>query len=357
MMKVYGKHLQGNPLRRINTLIYMVSGILSNASVQLPEMASGVHRSVKSESTIKQFKRFLMNQFTDYERCYLPFIRPLLEQMAQQGELVFAIDGSSGGKGCMVLMVSLVYRKRAIPIVWLCKKAKKGHLPEAMHVELLEGLMRLVPTDCRKVLLGDGEFDGIALQKLLNDHGWQYVLRTRKDLLVIEHTENYRSGDTFQPKMVGTGPAEHFLIADVEVTQQAYGPVNLLVWHSKQYKDALYLLSNVDCAQQISAYYQKRFSIETLFADQKTKGFQLHRSRIGDPARLAKLLMAACLAYIFLLLVALQGQQKGLIKQIHRTQRCDLSLFTIGKRMLQYLINHRIWYELSYSLIIQKTVR
>jgi len=350
-MKIYGKDLKGNPLRRMNTLICMVSGILGNSSVQLPEMASGVHKQVKTESKIKQFKRFLLNKFTNYDTCYLPFIGPLLEKMSQRGELIFSIDGSTCGRGCMVLMVSLVYKKRAIPIIWLTKKAKKGHLPEEMHYKLIKGLMKIVPSGCRKVLLGDGEFDGISLQRLLDDNGWEYVLRTRKDLLATEN------GDVFRLRTLGTGQQEYFFIHDLKVTQQEYGPVNLLIWHSKKHKEALYLLSNMDFAQQISGYYKKRFTIETLFSDQKTKGFQLHRSKIGDPKRLANLLVVACLAYIFLLLVAIQGQVKNLTRQVHRNDRCDLSLFTLGKRLLEYLIDQRIWYDLSYNLFIQKCVR
>lgn len=289
MMKIYGKDLKGNPLSgappgRMNTLICMVSGILGNSSVQLPEMASGVHKQVKTESKIKQFKRFLLNKFTNYEASYLPFIRPLLETMSQRGELVFAIavprrDGSTCGKGCMVLMISLVYKKRAIPIIWLTKKAKKGHLPEEMHCQLIEGLMKIAPPGCRKVLLGDGEFDGIGLQKLLDDNGWEYVLRTRKDLLAAENDDVFRLGT------VGTGRKEHFFIPDLKITQrgdaqQGYGPVNLLVWHNKKYKKALYLLSNMDFAYKISGYYKKRFTTETLFSDHKTKGFQLHKAEL-----------------------------------------------------------------------------
>lgn len=351
MLKIYGKQLKGNPLRRMETLVCMVAGILASSSVQLPEMASGTHSHVKAESKAKQFKRFLLNKFTGHRTCYLPFVVPLLEKMAQAGELVFTIDGSTCGRGCMVLMVGLVYKKRAIPIIWLTKKAKKGHLPEEMHCQLIQALMGMVPPGCRKVLLGDGEFDGTGLQKLLAGNGWEYVLRTRKDLLAAE------GGDVFRIGTVGTGQREHYFMAGLQVTKQWHGPVNLLVWHSRKHKEALYLLSNMDVAQQISHCYKKRFSIETLFSDQKTKGFQLHRSRIGDPERLANLLIAACLAYIFLLLVGLRGQAEGLTGQVHRNKRCDLSLFTLGKRVLGYLIDQRIWYELSYNLFLQKSVR
>ena len=41
-------------------------------------------------------------------------------------------------------------------------------------------------------------------------------------------------------------------------------------------------------------------TIETFFADQKSRGFHLHKSHIADQTRLARLLVAACLAYIWI---------------------------------------------------------
>jgi hypothetical protein len=42
--------------------------------------------------------------------------------------LVLAIDGSDIGRGCVTLMVSVIYQRRALPLVWVVVKGKKGHL-------------------------------------------------------------------------------------------------------------------------------------------------------------------------------------------------------------------------------------
>jgi hypothetical protein len=44
------------------------------------------------------------------------------------------------------------------------------------------------------------------------------------------------------------------------------------------------------------AAYRKRAHIETFFSDQKSRGFHIHKSHLRDPARLSRLLIAACLA-------------------------------------------------------------
>jgi hypothetical protein len=56
----------------------------------------------------------------------------------------------------------------------------------------------------------------------------------------------------------------------------------------------------MDAAEEACRYDQKRFRIETFFSDQKSRGFHIHKSHISDPQRLSRLLIAACLAYIWI---------------------------------------------------------
>jgi hypothetical protein len=46
-------------------------------------------------------------------------------------------------------------------------------------------------------------------------------------------------------------------------------------------------------------WYRKRFSIETLFADVKSRGFNLDKTRFWIPEGLNRLILAVAIAYIF----------------------------------------------------------
>jgi hypothetical protein len=50
---------------------------------------------------------------------------------------VLVIDGSAVGRGCVALMVHVVYQGRALPVVWSVREGQKGHFPEAMHIALV----------------------------------------------------------------------------------------------------------------------------------------------------------------------------------------------------------------------------
>lgn len=339
-------HLSGNAFRRFQVLGAMVSGVLLQGSSRLSDLgrANPEHKHYASKE--KQYKRWLLSAHTSYQMHYLPYITTLLENLSHQENLVFSIDGSTAGQGCMVLMVSVVYRKRAIPVVWTVVKAKKGHLPEAAHQALLARLASIVPAHCRITIVGDGEYDGCQWQADILSYGWDYVLRTSSAKLVGEEKGEMLPLKWLTPHWGTTT----FTLTDIYFTQQGYGPLTAVVWHEGKYREPVYLLSNLDFPPLITQLYKKRFYIETFFSDQKSRGFNIQRSKLSDPTRLAKLLIATCLAYILCLIAGVLCQQSSLHAWVHRRDRCDLSLFSWGKRFIELLVDLRQWRIFSVTV-------
>jgi len=122
------------------------------------------------------------------------------------------------------------------------------------------------------------------------------------------------------------------------MTHEAYGPILLLCCWAKGYQEPWYLISNLDTAEEACRLYAKRFRIETFFSDQKSRGFHLHKSHMQDPQRLSRLLIAACLAYIWIVYLGPLCMQEGVVEIIHRRHRCDLSLFQLGLRFLDHVL-------------------
>ena len=341
-----GVHISGNCLRRLEVLGTMVSGVLLQDSSRLSDLGRSNPDSKQQASKEKQISRWIQSKHTSYTVHYLPYIEALLRSLSRGGELAFSIDGSTAGQGCMVLMFSVIYKNRAIPVVWHVVKAKKGHLPESAHRFLLGKLAGIVPPDCEVTILGDGEYDGCDWQADIVELGWKYVLRTGVGrLIAIEPGEEVKLAT-----MVPAPGEQFFMLYQVAFTQKKYGPVNVLIYHGKGYKEPIYLLTNLEFPPRIAQLYKKRFKIETFFSDQKSRGFNIQRSKIGKPERLAKLLIATCLAYIFCVLAGIKCSYSKFYPQVHRTDRCDLSLFSLGKRFIELLVDLRQWRAFALSL-------
>lgn len=344
LTSAYG-NLQGNPLRRVNTLTAMICGAIKTGKSYLHSLGSELPQDIDSESRVKNVKRWLINKYTDYDVSFLPFIEPVLEShIYQNREMVFAIDGSEAGQGCTVLMISLTIGKRAVPICWLVKKCKKGHLPAKMHLEVFTILHGLLNGYQNVVVLGDGEFDNGEVVTACSDWGWRFVFRTAKNTKIHDGEEEYPI------KFLEPQGNEKFLVAhDVAFTKDRYGPVNAIVWTERNWDGPLYLLSNFELSYTAAFYYRKRWSIETLFGDIKSRGFNIHKSKLTDPQRVARLLIVICLSYILIFRLGEHERDSPIKSKATRKDRMDLSIFTIGKKLVEYCIKRSIEIVFSFS--------
>jgi hypothetical protein len=66
---------------------------------------------------------------------------------------------------------------------------------------------------------------------------------------------------------------------------------------------------------------------------------QLHKSPLAAPLRLSRLVRAACFASIWIMYLGARCAQAGGSSVIHRGDRGDLSLFQLGLRLLEHLVN------------------
>jgi len=88
------------------------------------------------------------------------------------------MDGSVVGRNGTALMIHVIDKGRALPLAWRVRQGPKGHFPEDLPIALVELMSACIPAGTQVVFLGDGEFDGTALQATLNEAGWSYVCRT-----------------------------------------------------------------------------------------------------------------------------------------------------------------------------------
>jgi len=338
------RQLIPNAGKELDILAALVSGIVGSKRAHYSHIASKVPSNIRLESRVKSYSRWVNNVEEGQEVYVMPFAQELLSNLAAVQTLVFVIDGSEVGRKCLVLVISVVYRTRALPIAWIVVKGSKGHFPEDTHVELAKKVHELLPEGTDVVFLGDGEFDGTTLQAELEKYHWKYVCRTASNTILSKDGAECAYQDL--PLQAG----ECWSLADVSFTRKYYGPVLAIGWWRKGYQEPIYLVTNLDSADEACRWYQKRFHIETFFSDQKSRGFHLHKSHIADPLRLAHLMLAACLAYIWIVFLGALAMETGLHRIIHRSDRCDLSLFQLGFRVLDFLMDNDLPIPVTFAL-------
>lgn len=328
ILQFYQPRPTGHREKHLNTLVAIMCGLVGGQQAHLPTIADHApSNGARQESVIKRFKRFLHHDAHTLESWFLPVAHELLTNLAAQ-PLEIVMDGSVVGRGCIALMASVVYHGRALPLCWLVVAGSKGHFPQKTHQALLSQLIDLVPSGTQVTFLGDGEFDGTDLQGDLRRAKWQYVCRTGSNILLTTHGIELRVGDMHLKR------GELLALTPAWMTAEQYGPISLLALWDELYDQPIYLVTNIDDLDEALRRYKKRAHIETFFSDHKSRGFHLHKSHLCDPQRLCRLLIASCLAYVWLVYLGVCALQNDWMRLLHRCDRCDLSLFRLGLRLL-----------------------
>lgn len=350
-MKVYSKVKQALKKmlptanqNQVVVLAMMVTGIVMGGKAQLSEMSLHVPEKALPDSLAKRFQRFVKNDHVVSTTLFLPFAQQIIAALAGS-RLVVMMDASQVARGCMTLMVAVVYRNRALPLAWIVYKGKKGHTTADRHIAVLQLLQEIVPPDAEVVLLGDAEYDTVEMLEWVTAHtNWFFVVRTSPRILLTEQGRTYPFSDLLH------GQHGCVVVTDVLFTKQTFGPVMAIATWQPDYERPLYLVTNHDRLQNACTFYQLRFKVETLFSDTKSRGFNIQKSHLSDPKRIARLLLAAVLAYIWMVFLGVEtADDESRRRQVDRSNRTDKSLFRLGFDWLKHSLTRGLDFNVLFS--------
>jgi hypothetical protein len=271
----------------------------------------------------------------------------LLAQLALQTRGLVS-EGSVVGRGWVALMRPGVYTGRALPLAWRVRTGKQGHLPEALPSALVAQVHKRIPAGVSVVRLGDGACDGTGLQQTLAHTGGSSVCRTGC------HMTASWQGETFRLEALGwcIKPGTLVAFSAVLFTEAAYGPLMLIWCWANGYQEPRYVVTHLTCAEEACRLYGKRFRIDPCCADQKSRGFCLHKAHISDSMRLSRVLRAVCFAYSWIVYVGALCLQEGGVETIHRRHRCALSVCQLGLSLLDHFLNEDLPLPVVFSVLV-----
>jgi len=338
-MRELPKHLPTVLPEHRLTLAMLVTGLLRSRDGRLTKIAEKVVYPHKKPSLVSRFERFVKSSWVTVTTLYAPLAAEILQAVATDEPIVLIIDSTKLGGCCLCLMVSVYYKKRALPIAWSCLKGKKGHSSQLVQLELLQQVEALLPTNSPVVLVGDGEFDGADLLSWLSTQSnWQFVCRTSASNLFW-----------FQGKWLSlTEIVTELALAPTETAFLTDGPfihshpvdgLNILIgWHHTEQKH-IFFVTNCTTAAEAQQWYEHRFTIETCFADLKSRGFSLDQSRIRTPERLERFILAAAFAYYLVIVLGIESIFSGVFRRLVRTDAFYHSLSQLGFIYLDDILN------------------
>jgi hypothetical protein len=115
IMQFYQPRPTGHREKHLNTLVALICGLVGGKHAHLPTIADHApSNGATQESLIKRFTRFLKHDRHTSDGWFLPIAHQLLTRLATQ-PIQLVMDGSVAGRGCLALMLSVIYHGRALP--------------------------------------------------------------------------------------------------------------------------------------------------------------------------------------------------------------------------------------------------
>lgn len=323
-------------ITQIRNLAWLLTGIYRSRSVHLNNIAGQIPGRAKLVSLTRRFSRLLANPAIRVRELYQPIAQALIQAASLTGEIRLIVDGTKIGFGHQLLIVTLAYRRRALPIAWTWVTGVKGHSTAVKQRALLAYVRQLLPAGTPVLLVGDCEFGAVDVLRQIEQWGWRYVLRQPANHLIDLTLHNHwqRFGEVVkqpgQSRWLGVG----FL------TREHVYPTRLLAHWQPGQDEPWLLATNLLSAREALRAYRRRAWIEEMFGDMKGHGFNLEDSHLHHFSRLSRLTLAVALLYVWLISQGAQAIKNGQRHLVDRRDRRDLCIFQIGWRLIErQLIN------------------
>jgi Transposase DDE domain len=334
LLCVLGQHSNWLDLRHLKTLAWMMVGLIHSHAISLGAWAPFVvSRARFSQSTVRRFRRWLDNDKIEVHTLYGPLMQQALVGWVAK-TLYVALDTSMLWNTYCIVRLSVVYRGRAVPLVWCVLEHGSAAVAYDVYKALLEKAHTLVPFACKVVFLADRGFADTDLMCHLKRLGWHWRIRIKSNFWICRPGHG-----CFQVRAISLAPGHARVWQGVFLTAKRFGPVHLAVARPVGGDDDWYVISDEPTAAQTLEEYGLRFDIEENFLDDKSNGFQLESSLIRSAQALERLCFVLAMTTLYLVSVGTSVVQQGKRRFVDPHWFRGTSYLKIGWKWVSYALS------------------
>ena len=223
--------------------------------------------------------------------------------------LYLALDTSMLWNTYGLVRISLVYRGRAIPLVWTVLEHASSRVAYDVYKGVLDKVAELLPFRCTVVFTADRGFADTHLMEHLTRLGWHWRIRIKGSFWIYRHGKR-----PCKVNRIPLSPGKALFWHHVSMTKQGYGPVHLALGRPIDTKEYWFVVSDEPTESKTFEEYGLRFDIEENFLDDQSNGFQLESSLIRSAKALERLCGVLALTTLYLVAqgteVVTQGKRR-----------------------------------------------
>ena len=284
----------------LDGLSTLVGCMLSEKTPNLMVLAEALPRDIAlAENRYQYIRRHLRRDELCVDTVMSSYAASLLQASSDKnGVAVLAMDQSSLGDGRECLMVSVRHGKRALPLLWEVVKTK-GAIGWDVQERLLVRLTEILPIGQKIMLTADRFYGTHTLVQFCKDWGWSYRIRLKGNL-IFHHNDGTIT--TTEAHKKGMTSLQHATFHKTDVT------THIGILQDKGHEEPWFIAMDATPSRRTILDYGKRWSIESMFSDFKSRGFGITQSKLTDCKRMERLILVMALALIFATGVGINNQ-------------------------------------------------
>ncbi|MFP1646773.1 IS4 family transposase [Pontitalea aquivivens] len=275
---------------RLETLCLLLLGMISARTVNLTHIATERPGRAKVASTYRRLQRF-------FQHVVLPedwAVGLVVALIGRPQKWYLCLDRTNwkiGKADVNILVLAVVTEKFRVPLMWSLL-AHCGNSTTAQRIDLMRRYLARFEASTVRMLLADREFIGQEWFAFLKDHGIPFAVRLKEEQIIrVDGRE--LSLRSWLSRCKGERGFTAVLPA------KAGHPDIELHFGARRIKggELLVVASSLPASGgRILRYYRKRWFIECLFADSKTKGLNIEDTRLTLAHKLSLLVAITAIA-------------------------------------------------------------
>ena len=274
---------------RLETFAVLLAGLANCRTVNLSHLSSQFPGDALLASNYRRLQRFSQYVRLDQDVVAQLIVR-LLNLSSPKLLVLDRTNWKLGKSDINILVLAVVTRRCKVPLMWSFL-SHGGNSSTSQRKGLIQRYLRLFGASSIEALLADREFVGEDWMAYLFENNVPFVIRLREDM----HMDT-EDGRRFQLRSLLRKPRSGKWTGWLPCMDRR--PENALRFEGKKLRDGELLLvaTNLPAPENALCLYRKRWGIEYLFADAKTRGFNIEDTHITDHGKLATLLAVVALA-------------------------------------------------------------
>jgi hypothetical protein len=281
----------------------------------------------------RRIERLITNGRIHADHAQVQLARAVLANLgAVRGRpLVLILDETPQGEHLKCLKLSVGYRRRCVPLAWVCYPPDDPPVEMAKLIwRLLRRAARCLPAHADVILLADRGLSWPSVVDCCVALGWHYVLRLLRSVRV-----RLPDGTEKPVGELASKKGDRWFGTDVQLFKKAgWRRANVVATWEQPCKEPWLLVTDLPATFRRCAGYCRRTWCEQMHRDEKSQGFNWQRSLVREPSHACRLLLAMALAMLLAICTGTWVLKHGLRHILESTRKRKLSVFQLGLRWL-----------------------